>query len=153
MRKYAPTVHNDSVMITAAIDAYERRAVTTIDSPKAFLQVTASDPVLMQLRGPLVKVLLLIDPKLYRDYVTTDKRGEKMLYVHMSRALYGLLKSVLEFYNKLRSNLEENGFIINSYDPCVANKVVNDKQMTVVWHVDDVKVPQDDKNENKYQVC
>lgn len=26
------------------------------------------------------------------------------------------------------------------YNPCVANKIVNGKQLTVVWHVDDLKV-------------
>ena len=30
--------------------------------------------------------------------------------------------------------------MVNTYDPCVANKMVNGKQMTVCWHVDDLKV-------------
>ena len=64
---------------------------------------------------------------MYRDYVTTDKKGEKILYAHMSKAFYCFLKSALDFYNKLRSDLEGGGFIINPCDPCVANKVVNDK--------------------------
>lgn len=29
---------------------------------------------------------------------------------------------------------------MNKYEPCVANKVVNSTQMTVAWHVDDLKV-------------
>ena len=81
---YAPTVHNDSVMITSAIDAYERRDVMTVDCPGAFLRAMASDPALMKLRGPLVKALLLVNPAMYRDYVATDKKGETMLYEHMS---------------------------------------------------------------------
>ena len=28
----------------------------------------------------------------------------------------------------------------NSYDSCVVNKIVNGKQLTVVWHVDDLKI-------------
>ena len=28
---------------------------------------------------------------------------------------------------------------MNPYDPCVANKIINGKQLTVVWHVDDLK--------------
>ena len=32
------------------------------------------------------------------------------------------------------------GFIINPYDPCVANKLVNGPQFTVTWYVDDQKV-------------
>ena len=71
---YAPTVHNDSVVITSAIDAHERRDVTTIDCPGAFLRAMTNDPILIKLRGPLVEALLLIDPAMYRDYVTTDKK-------------------------------------------------------------------------------
>ena len=63
-----------------------------------------------------------------------------MLYVRMSKALYGLLKSALDFYLKLRADLESIGFEVNPYDPCVANKTVQGSQMTVVWHVDDLKV-------------
>ena len=130
---YAPTVHNHSAMITSAIDAYERRDVMEIDCPRAFLRAMTSDPILMKLCGSFVEALLLTDLVMYRDYVTTDKKGQKILYVRMSKALYyGLLKFGLDFYNKLRSDLEENGFIINPYDPCVANKMINDTQMTVI---------------------
>ena len=38
------------------------------------------------------------------------------------------------------------GFKINPYDPCVLNKMVNGHQMTIYWHVDDLKVSHKDKN-------
>ena len=38
------------------------------------------------------------------------------------------------------------GFEVNPYDPCVANKMVNGKQMTICWHVDDLKVSNVNKN-------
>ena len=38
-----------------------------------------------------------------------------------------------------RKDLESIGFKINPYDPCVANRIINGKQHTVVWHVDDLK--------------
>ena len=44
------------------------------------------------------------------------------------------------FYNKLRKDLEDSGFVVNPYDPCVANKEVRGSQITVVWHVDDMKI-------------
>ena len=37
-------------------------------------------------------------------------------------------------------DLEAYGFTINPYDPCVANKMVNEKQLDVMWHVDDLKI-------------
>ena len=46
----------------------------------------------------------------------------------------------LLFYKKLRKELEEMGFMVNPYDPCVASKMVKGSQMTVTWHVDDLKI-------------
>jgi hypothetical protein len=54
--------------------------------------------------------------------------------------MYGLLRSALLFYRKLVGELEGKGFKLNPYDPCVANKTVDGTQMTVCWHVDDLKV-------------
>ena len=82
----------------------------------------------------------MIEPQLYRKYVTYDSKGNAMLYVQMTKALYGLLESALCFYKKLVKDLKGYGFEVNPYDPCVANKTINGKQMTVTWHVDDLKV-------------
>ena len=38
------------------------------------------------------------------------------------------------------------GFKINPYDPCVAKNMVNGHQMTICWHVDDLKVSHKDDN-------
>ena len=38
------------------------------------------------------------------------------------------------------------GYEINPYDPCVANKIVNGKQLTVSWHVDDLTLSHVDKS-------
>ena len=70
-----------------------------------------------------------------------------MLYVRLSKVLYGLLQSALLFYRKLRSELEDFGFEVNPYDPCVANKMVNGSQMTVTWHVNDLKISHVDSGE------
>ena len=47
---------------------------------------------------------------------------------------------MLLFYNKLVADLEAYGFTIKLYDPCVANKMVNGNQLTVMWHMDDLKI-------------
>ena len=54
----------------------------------------------------------------------------------------------LLFYKKFRKTLIREGFEINSYDPCVANKMVNGKQQTICWHVDDCKLSHRDKRVN-----
>ncbi len=58
----------------------------------------------------------------------------------MTKAIYRMLKSAIWFYKKLRADVEANGFIVNDYDSCVTNKIVNVTQMTVAWHVDDLEV-------------
>ena len=37
-------------------------------------------------------------------------------------------------------DLEAYGFKINAYDPFVANKMIGRKQLTVCWHVDELKI-------------
>ena len=36
--------------------------------------------------------------------------------------------------------MESMGFEMNPYDPFIANKMVKGKQMTIIWHVDDLKI-------------
>ena len=43
-------------------------------------------------------------------------------------------------YRKLWNNLHTKGFEINPYDPCVANKIIEGSQMTVMWNVNDLKI-------------
>ena len=62
-----------------------------------------------------------------------------MLYVKLLKALYGLLRSALIFQDKLRGKLEDLGFIVNPYDPCVAKRLVDISQLTVTWHVNNLK--------------
>ena len=69
------------------------------------------------------------------------------MYVRLLKALYGLLRSALLFYKKLQADLEDMGFEANPYDPCVANKVINGLQMTVTWHVDDLKISHKESDE------
>eukprot|EP00804_Cyclotella_cryptica_P010749 CCRYP_005527-RA/>CCRYP_005527-RA protein AED:0.26 eAED:0.17 QI:0/0/0/1/1/1/3/0/840 len=143
----SPTVSTDSLMITAAIDTVELRDIVTLDIPGAFLHADLDEDVIMVLRGELAELMAKVEPKLYRPYIITTSRGESILYVKMQKAMYGLLRSALLFYLKLRKDLEAYGFVINEYDPCVANKIVNGKQMTVVWHVEDLKVSHVDGKE------
>ena len=92
----------------------------------------------MKIRGAMVDMLLEIDPELYAPYVTQEG-GSKVLYVHILKAIYGMLMSGLLFYKKFRKSIEKIGYEINPYNPCVANKMIDNKQHTISWHVDDLK--------------
>ena len=61
--------------------------------------------------------------------------------------MYGTLKEALLYYKKLSKELREYRFLINPYNPCVTNKWTDGRQLTVVWHVDDMKVSHKNKEE------
>jgi hypothetical protein len=96
--------------------------------------------VLMVLRGKLANMMVQIAPQVYRKHITVDRKHKTTIqYVKLQKALYGLMRASLLFYRKLRKEMEDNRFKVNPYDPCVANKVTErGKQMTVIWHVDDL---------------
>ncbi len=62
------------------------------------------------------------------------------MYLHLRKALYGMMKRALLFYIKLVSELKMMGFMINPYNPCIANKFVDGSQMTLRWHVDNLMI-------------
>ena len=71
--------------------------------------------------------------------------GKKTLYFEIMQAIYGCLESSLRWYELYSEKLKEEGFVINQYDKCVANKEINMYQYTIVWYVDDNKVSHKDK--------
>jgi hypothetical protein len=62
---------------------------------------------------------------------------KKVIYSLLKRALYGCIKSA---WKHLSGNLLKRGYTLNPYDTCVANKMINVAQFTVIWHVDDIKM-------------
>ena len=66
------------------------------------------------------------------------ERGVRVLYLLVTKAIYGMLQAGLLWYRKLRTDLEGQGFLFNPYDPCVANRMIDGQQHTIRFHVDDV---------------
>ena len=139
----SPTVATESVFITAMIDAAEHRCVGIVDVPGAFMQAEDNDGTIMRIDGRMAEMLMEIDHEAYAPYITSES-DRPVLYVELKRALYGTLKAARLFWEKLSSKLQEWGFDMNPYDSCVANKIINDKQCTVAWHVDDIKISHTD---------
>jgi hypothetical protein len=114
--------------------------VVTIDIPGAFLHATNEDYVIMQMNGMLAELITKMDPKPYKKY-RINKKGKKVLYICLQKALFGMMKSGLLFYHKLFSELKLMGFKVKPFDPCFVTKVNNCSQMTLQWHhVDDLMI-------------
>ena len=136
----SPTVSTKGIIQTAAIYGHFGRDVATIDITNALLWDDNNGEVLMKLCGKMVELLVAPYPSLYIKYVVGGENGEPVLYVKLSKVLYGLLRPALLFHKKLRKELEDMDFKINPYEPCIPNNMVNGSQITVTWYVDDLKI-------------
>jgi hypothetical protein len=103
------------------------------------MQSDMKGKVVMKLEGVMAEVILKIDPKQCAKYVEKEN-GKDVTYVILAKALYETLQAALLFWQNPSTELKKWGFEINPCDFCVANKTINGKQCTVVWHVDDLKM-------------
>jgi hypothetical protein len=79
----------ESLLITATIDAFERRDVAIVDVPIAFLMADMDEEVIMCLRGCLAELMVKTAPNIYRKFILIDNKGNSILYVKLQKALYG----------------------------------------------------------------
>jgi hypothetical protein len=128
----------------AVIEAEERRYVVTCDIPNVFIQTKIEEKdhkgnrTIMKIKGVMVDMLCRLDSA-YEEFIII-KKDVKVLYVHMLKAIYGMLASAVLLYKKFPSDLVRYGFMVNPNDPCVANKIVHES-----WNVDDLKVSHNKK--------
>ena len=140
----SPTITTEALFITCLVDAIENRYVATCDVPGAFMHSDIDEQVHLKLEGEIAELLVKVDPT-YAEFVTHEQ-GKTVIYAELSKALYGTLQAALLFWENLSEFLiKDQGFEVNPYDWCVVNKVINGKQCTIGWHVDDLKISHVDK--------
>ena len=138
----SPTVATDALLLSILIDAYESRDVATADVAGAYLKAYMDDLVIMKFTGESVDILCQLNRSHEQNVVIEN--GKKVLYVRLIKAIYGCVKSALLWYEMFATSLKDMGFVINPYDPCVANCMINGKQCTIAWYVDDNKISHED---------
>ena len=138
-----PTVATELLLFTCLIDAMEHQEVATVGIPGAFMQSDMEGlnckTTYIKLEGKTVDIINKIDPSRYKKNITTEN-GKQVTYVKLEKSLYGTVQASLLFWQNLTKTLIDWGFEVNPYDWCVANKTVNSKQLTIVWHVEDLKI-------------
>jgi hypothetical protein len=138
-----PTVATESVLLSCIIYTGEERDVAVENIPNAFVQTSVenkNDMAFINIRGILVDILVEIAPDVYKFYVSKNKKGSKQLLVQCQNALYGTMVASLLYYLKFVKSLMDIDFVINPYDSCIANKMIEGDQMTICFHVDDCKL-------------
>jgi hypothetical protein len=127
------------------IDAQEERDVAVANIPNTFSQNVVSGDnaehrVIVRIQGPLVGVLVSITPDVYGPFVTTNRSGQQVLIIECLNAVYGMMVAALLYYKKFAKILFKEGFKFNPYDGCVANTIVDGKQVTICFHANECKI-------------
>ena len=78
----------------------------------------------------MVDMLCEIDNTLVDKIVRTNN-SNKLMFGKLDKAVYGTLLAAILFYEKLVVQLHEWGYVMNTYNACTFNKMVNGKQITV----------------------
>jgi hypothetical protein len=137
----SPTVSIYALMTSCLMDAIEERKVATCDIPGAFLQADWPEDrdCYLKFEGAMVSMICDINPS-YKKNIVYGKNGRKYVYAKLTKAVYGTLLGAILFYQKLSKQLEDWGYEPNHYDRCTFNKMVDGNQITIQFHVDDLKI-------------
>jgi hypothetical protein len=137
----SPTVSIYALMTSCLMDAIEGRKVATCDIPGAFLQADwpADRDCYLKFEGAMVSMICDIDPK-YKKNIVHGRNGKKYIYAKLTKAVYGTLLGAILFYEKLSKQLIDWGYEPNCYDRCTFNKMIDGNQITIQFHVDDLKI-------------
>lgn len=118
-------------MLLCNINAEEGHDVETYDVLGAPMKADIDEILHVVMEGKLAELLVKIKPSLYSKIVVQEK-GKTVIFVRLNSCLYGTLQATLMFWKDLLSMLIEWGFALNTYDCCIANKVINGKQCTIL---------------------
>jgi hypothetical protein len=76
----------------------------------------------------------------YNDNIVYGKNNKKFVYTKLTKAVYRTLPGAILFYEKLSKQLVDWGYKPNCYDRCTFNKMVEGNQITIQFHVNDLKI-------------
>jgi hypothetical protein len=138
------TAATTSVFIVAAIAASEHRLVVTLDIPAAYLNAWMKKTgvkVHMRINKNLSRMLSDLDHSMVQ-YL--DEKGQ--LVVRLDKALYGCIESAKLWFDHLSESLASLGFIANKHEPCLYNKTIEQHQVSIIVHVDDLMITSTDQS-------
>ena len=135
----APTIYVEYIFLLCMLNTKESCYTVTCAIPGAFMWVDINELIHLRLDGELAELLIQVDPS-YHKFLTCEGKTP-VIYTQISKGLNGTQQSALLFWHKLQGFLvDQLGFTPNPYDQCVENKIIQGKQCTVGWHVDDIMV-------------
>jgi len=145
----SPVVSLEAVLLTSVVDRLKMKDAETADIPNALAQTNmdANDVTVVKLWGRLAESLVQTVSEICQKH-TVMENGKTIPCAKLLKILCGALKAASWFHKKIVKDLESQGFKINPCDLCAANKMLNGKHVTVLWHVDNMKISHADEVEN-----
>ena len=135
---YSPTGSMESAFALLSIAAFERRKVKIIDLVGAYLTVGVRDGTETYVRFDIELTDILCSKfPAYRKYVAPDGT----FCGRLNKSLYGICQASSNLHKELKKTLvQKMGFTPNPKDPCLFNKTISGKQLSVLVYVDDLLV-------------
>jgi hypothetical protein len=84
----SPTILTESVFITLAITASERRHLRCYNGLSAFVNTDVDMNVLMVLKGELAEMMVHFALQIYQKHIMADKKESDVLYVKLQKVIY-----------------------------------------------------------------
>ena len=84
-------------------------------------------------------MIVITAPDMNYKYIIVMVVGKNMFYILRKETQYNFSRTALFLYNNLPEYLKDNGFKISTYKLFVANKVVDSKHFTIIWHEENLK--------------
>lgn len=127
------------LMACCIISLIKNRQVVTCDIPGVFLRLNwpADKPTCLRFDGTMIDMLCEIDNSL-KDKIIHTKIGQKFMFGKLNKAVYGTLLGPILFYEKLAVQIHEWGYVMNPYNVRTFDEMVNGKQITVKFFVDNL---------------
>ena len=98
----------------------------------------------MKFEGEFVDIMCEVNPE-YEKFVIY-KKGKKVLYVLILKAVYGMIENALLWYDLFSTILSDLWFKLNPYERYIENKLIYEHQCNIGWFVDDNKISHMDDN-------
>jgi len=135
----SPTPDHFAFRYLCAVFAKEGRDVATVNLPSFFLQTEneGDEPVLLKITGAVALLLVESNPSKWKKHLRKEN-GKWIIYATCDRTIYGTMNAALLSYKKLARSLASWGLIMNPYEPCVWNCIIEGKQLTTLFHIDDL---------------
>ena len=87
--------------------------------------------------------------EVYKPYVRSNNKVNKILILRLLNAMYGKMVEILLYYPKFFKTILVAGFKLNTYDKYSDNWMVNGMQQQKFWHMNSCKLRQVDPKVNE----